>query len=145
LLSKLEKSGHVTREPSEQDKRVMLVRLTEKGKARQPQADHTADISDIFDCMTEEEQAVFGACLDKIIDALGARLGFDDEEFEWLKAAQDERSRMFAEMREHGFDFHSFHGGFGGMGGLRRMGAFGHMGGFGKHCHNKDSKHGEEK
>ena len=32
LLNKLEKSGHVERKPSEKDKRVMVVHLTEKGK-----------------------------------------------------------------------------------------------------------------
>lgn len=32
LLSKLEKTGYVTREPSEIDKRVMIICLTDKGR-----------------------------------------------------------------------------------------------------------------
>ena len=139
LLSKLEKSGHVTREPSEQDKRVMLVKLTDKGRSQQSQAERATDFSDIFDCLTEEEQRAFGAHLDKVIDALGAKLGFDDDEFEWLKSAQDKRSRLFAEMSEHGRSFRDMHGGFRGMGGFRR-GGFGHMGGFDRHNLNKDDR-----
>ncbi|MCL1798917.1 MAG: MarR family transcriptional regulator [Eggerthellaceae bacterium] len=130
LLSKLEKSGHVTREPSEHDKRVMLVMLTEKGKSQQAQTDNPTNASDIFDCLTEDEQAAFGAYLDKVIDALGAKLGFDDDEFEWLKSAQDERSRLFAEMSEHGRGFHDFRGGLRGMGGFGRRGF--ERGGFGR-------------
>lgn len=35
LLSKMEKADYIKREPSESDKRVMLVKLTEKGKDEQ--------------------------------------------------------------------------------------------------------------
>jgi len=111
FLSKLEKGGYITREPSEQDKRVMLVKLTEKGKTQQAQPEDRADLGDIFDCLSAEEQAGFGTYLDKIIAAFGEKLGFDDETLEWLKAANAERDRLFAEGR--GFDPHNFRGGFG--------------------------------
>ena len=135
FLFKLEKGGYITREPSEQDKRVILVKLTERGKAQKDQQEETQDFGDIFDCLTEKEQADLNAYLDKIIDNLGAKLGFDEEEFEWMKAAQDKRSRMFADILEHGFDLHNFRGGFGGMGGFGRGGFRGHGGGF--HGRNK--------
>jgi len=140
FLSKLEKGGYITREASEQDKRVMLVKLTEKGKAQQQvQPENASDFGDIFDCLTEEEQANFSAYLDKIIDALGAKLGFDEEEFEWLKAANDERNRMFAHMAEHGFDPRNPRGGFQGLGSFIRDNYRRHGGGHHEH-HNKDEK-----
>ncbi|MCL1804281.1 MAG: MarR family transcriptional regulator [Eubacteriaceae bacterium] len=101
LLAKLEKSGHVTREASEQDKRVMLVKLTEKGRAQLAEAENKQDSSNIFDCLDEGEQASFGAHLDKVIDALAAKLGIENDEFEWLKSTQDERSKLFSEIKEH--------------------------------------------
>jgi DNA-binding MarR family transcriptional regulator len=139
LLSKLEKSGYITREASEQDKRIMLVKLTDKGRNEEQQ--EAADLSGIFECLSDAEQTAFGAHLDKVIAALAEKLGFDEEEFEWVKAAHTERERMFAEMSGEdgrGFDPRNFRGGFDrfsrglaqGRGGLgifsRGMGMFGH-------------------
>ncbi|MCL2826714.1 MAG: MarR family transcriptional regulator [Eggerthellaceae bacterium] len=104
LLGKLEKNGFVTREPSEQDKRVMLVKLTEKGREKEQQ--EAPDLKDIFDCLTEEEKAAFGTYLDKVFAALSQKLGFSEEDFEKLKAAKAKRDRMFAEMDDgEGRDF----------------------------------------
>lgn len=73
LLNKLEKSGYVERTPSEADRRVMVVRLTEKGKSQQ----YTdPDFSGIFDCLNEEEQKAFGEYLNRVIAALEEQ--FDD-------------------------------------------------------------------
>lgn len=91
LLNKLEKAGYVTRTPSEADRRVMLVRLTEKGKTEQ-QAD--VSYSGIFDCLSPEEEVAFGDYLDRIIAALESQVGSDVDEEEmdkWMRAA---RSRM---------------------------------------------------
>jgi DNA-binding MarR family transcriptional regulator len=118
FLSKLERGGYVTREPSEQDKRVMLVKLTEKGKSRQGQPEEMPDFGDIFECLSDDEQSALGASLDKVTGALGEKLGFGGEELEWLKAANAERDRIFAEMcgmDGHGFGPHGFRGGFGGF------------------------------
>ena len=116
FLAKLEKGGYITREPSEQDKRVMLVKLTEKGNTEKGQPEETVDLGDIFDCLSGDEQAAFGVYLDNVINALGEKLGFGGDELEWLKAANVERDRMFAEMGNEdrrGFNPHSFFGGFG--------------------------------
>ena len=111
LLSKLEKSGHITREASEQDKRVMLVKLTEKGRsAEEPE---TIDSGAIFDCLSEDEQQAFGEYLDRVIAALTDKLGYDDEEeFERMTAA---REHFMEKIGEH-FDRSGFRGMFGGFG-----------------------------
>lgn len=117
LLGKLEKSAYVVREPSETDRRVMIVKLTEKGKA-QRQAE--TDYSGIFDCLSADEQAAFGDYLDRIIAVLESQLETESDEEEraaWENAA---RSRMGDEMFE-------------------RMMAM--RGGFGERCH---APHGPE-
>ena len=128
MLAKLAKSGYVTREPSEQDKRVMLVKLTDRGRTEE-QSD-APDFGDIFDALTEDEQDAFGKQLDKVIAALGEKLGFDEDEAEWLTTAVAERNRMIAEgygPDRHGFGHRAFdrfpHGHGGG----------GHGHGFGRH------------
>lgn len=90
LLSKLEKGGYVTREPSKQDKRVMLVKLTEKGRnEQQPQP---YDFGDIFSCLSYGEQKAFGEYLDRIIAALHASTG--DESDEMLEKMESLRARF---------------------------------------------------
>lgn len=78
LLSKMEKNGYVTREPSGQDKRIMLVKLTDKGNnERQPES---SEHSDIFSCLSGEEQKTLSDFLDRIIDALYTEAGDEGEE-----------------------------------------------------------------
>ncbi|MDR2672706.1 MAG: MarR family transcriptional regulator [Coriobacteriales bacterium] len=126
FLAKLEKSGYITREPSEQDKRVILVKLTEKGKTQQEQPDVVPGFADLFDCLTAEEQTAFGTYLDKVIDALRAKLELGDEETweRWQAVVADKRARMHR-------------GGFGGFGKHGGPGRFGH------HGHGHD--HGNDK
>jgi DNA-binding MarR family transcriptional regulator len=114
LLSKLEKSGHVTREPSMQDKRVMLVRLTEKGRSLE--APETIDHGGIFDCLSDEEQRALGEYLDRIIAALTEKLGCDgEEELERMAAAREH----FAEAIEEHMAGHGLHRLFGALGRFR--------------------------
>lgn len=111
LLNKLENSGYVTRVPSEADKRVMLVRLTEKGRSEDKKEE--PDFDNILSCLNEEEQASFSKYLDRIIAALETQLGVeedDDQREEWLRAA---RSRMGNEQFER---LMSMRGGFFGPG-----------------------------
>lgn len=107
LLAKLEKGGYIIRKPSEADKRVMIIHLTEKGKETQ-QA--TADYSNIFDCLNEDEQKAFADYLDRVIVALEEQVGSEpdqDERESWMRTA---RSRMGNERFEH---MMSMHGGYG--------------------------------
>lgn len=118
LLSKMEKAGYITREPSENDKRVMLVKLTEKGKSEQQQEWNP---NAIFDCLSENEQKTFGEYLDRIINSIEANLGeeMDEDEREWwMREARermgDEMFERLAAMRHAGFMMRGFdpHGGF---------------------------------
>ena len=72
LLAKLEKNGYITREPSQEDRRVMLVHLTETGRTEE-QPESASDT--LFSCLSPEDQSSFGSYLDRIIAALEAELG----------------------------------------------------------------------
>ena len=68
LIAKLEKSGFITREPSEEDKRVMTIKLTEEGsKAVTDADDNPFETTKIFDCLNDDEQAAFNEYLERII------------------------------------------------------------------------------
>ncbi len=64
LLTKLEKNGYIIKEPSSEDKRVLLVKLTEKGK------NYTIEPSvnyNIFDCLEPDQKKEFDKYLNSII------------------------------------------------------------------------------
>jgi DNA-binding MarR family transcriptional regulator len=84
LLSKLEKYGYIVRESSSQDKRIMLVKLTEKG--RNVQQPETHNFGDIFSCLAEEEQKRFGEYLDRILSTLYADTDDGENPFERMEA-----------------------------------------------------------
>jgi DNA-binding MarR family transcriptional regulator len=88
LLSKLEKNAYIIREPSNEDKRIILVKLTEKGKNEKQQKSF---FGNIFNCLSKEEQNLLGKYLDKIIDSLAAEVGDEDD---------DERIEMIRAMHE---------------------------------------------
>ncbi|MCL2164024.1 MAG: MarR family transcriptional regulator [Oscillospiraceae bacterium] len=90
LLSKLERAGYVTREPSEQDKRVMLVKLTEKG--RNEQQPDPVDYGDVFSCLSDDDQKKLGEYLDQIIKAFHERVG--DVEEEWVEKMSSLHERL---------------------------------------------------
>ncbi len=107
LLAKMEKTGYITREPSETDRRIMLVKLTEKGKEENQQEWNPGDI---FSCLSGEEQISFGKNLDLVIAAVEAEAGVevsDEERNWWLGGGRermgDEQFERFASMRRHGF------------------------------------------
>ena len=111
LLAKLEKSGYITRHPSEADRRVMEIRLTEEGKLAVREPEEDAQTDDLFDCLDSAEREGFAGYLDRLIEHLEAKFG------------DDERIRGF-----HGRpDFHSFSDFMERLGRSRRPGG----GGFG--------------
>ena len=68
LISKLEKSGYITREPSEADRRVMTIKLTEKGATAVMDTDDNAfEATKIFDCLNDDELNAFSNYLGRII------------------------------------------------------------------------------
>ena len=100
ILSKLEKGGYIEREPSEEDKRVMLIKLTEKGR-NESRAE--SEPYGLFDCLTEEEQVILGGYFDRITAQLEEELAeADPEEFERMCAKKKEAlQRMFDDEGEH--------------------------------------------
>lgn len=122
MLAKLEKGGYVERRPSEEDKRVMLVTLTQQGR----DADQAEDAStSLFSCLTDDEQEQLGAYLDRLIASLEDAMGEDGRAS--FERARRHRDEMFSRFRGgEGFDGqdgpyppHGFGGGRGGFGGPR--------------------------
>jgi DNA-binding MarR family transcriptional regulator len=78
FLAKLEKNGYITRDPSDHDKRVILAKITNKGREESPP--EPPEMQTIFDCLSEDEKIAFESCLDKIIADLQTKYGSDDRE-----------------------------------------------------------------
>lgn len=98
LLKKLEKNGYVERVPSKKDGRVLLVRLTDKGK-NIPEPIH--DYSILFKELGEEELKLFSYSLDKVIASLQEEVGdiFDDNFYDWMKNVREKMTQdQFEEM-----------------------------------------------
>lgn len=76
LLGKLEKAEFITRQPSEQDKRVMVVELTEAGKAEAEKMQPETEDS-VFDMLSEEEQQNFYQLMHKISTTIQAEMPED--------------------------------------------------------------------
>jgi DNA-binding MarR family transcriptional regulator len=70
LLAKLERSGYITRTPSEVDRRGMDIRLTESGKAVSEKEVEPEHQESFFDCLNEEEQTTLSDYLERLIKNL---------------------------------------------------------------------------
>ncbi|WP_225997410.1 MarR family winged helix-turn-helix transcriptional regulator [Myceligenerans pegani] len=85
LLAKLEKQGLVEREPSSDDKRVVVVRLTEAGREAEQAEEHTP-ANDLLDVLEDDEVERLSAYLGRILDhaesAFGDEFGERREAFE---------------------------------------------------------------
>lgn len=105
LLNKLEKNSYVERRPSEKDRRVMVVHLTEKGKeAQEPEPNY----QDFLGCLSPEELQQFGEYLDRIIAACRTGEGRGkDTMADWMDKARermgDEQFEQLMSMRERAF------------------------------------------
>ena len=81
LIVKLEKGGYITREPSEDDKRVMIIKLTEEGaKAATVPDDNAFETTKIFDCLNNDELTRLSEYLERIIKQYEAQ--FPDDDFD---------------------------------------------------------------
>jgi DNA-binding MarR family transcriptional regulator len=81
LLSKLEKNGYITREPSETDRRVMNIKLTKEGLKATESTEQEFSFDKLFECLSEEEQKTMSGFLDRIIKTLETQLGDEESEF----------------------------------------------------------------
>ena len=74
LLAKLEEKGFVTRDKSETDGRVTVVRLTDAGAEAAPSPEQMQGQADALDCLDEEEQAQLDALTTKVTESLEQKL-----------------------------------------------------------------------
>lgn len=113
LLAKLEKNGYIRREASEEDRRVMLNWLTDKGRQEN---ENSEDTYKIFGCLSEEERKNLAGYLERVAAALEKELGESSEEFEEMRRQREEAFQRFFEgssdFRGFGAERHGF-GGFG--------------------------------
>lgn len=71
LLAKLERNGHITRTPSEKDRRVMNIKLTDQGAASAEKLENKQeDMDNLFDCFSSEEQETLGKLLERLTTSL---------------------------------------------------------------------------
>ncbi|MFD2795992.1 MarR family winged helix-turn-helix transcriptional regulator [Promicromonospora vindobonensis] len=118
LLSKLEKQGLIEREPSPDDRRVVVVRLTEAGKAAEQATERPPHgTPELLDALDDDEVAQLSGYLGRIIEHAeqewAGQLGDRREAFEefWRsRGGFDPRMRP-------GFGRGGFPGDFGGPGG----------------------------
>lgn len=99
LLSKLEKNGYIVKEVSEDDKRVLLVKLTEKGKnfTIEPSVNY-----EIFDCLENDQKEELNGYLNSIIQqALNDIKKENPNKFEKLS---QERSKVIKELFEDNYE-----------------------------------------
>ena len=99
LLTKLEKNGYIVKESSMEDKRVLLVKLTEKGRNFEikPSVDYS-----LFDCLDNTQKQEFDKYLNKIINELLNNIKKDNpEKFE--KTAQ-KRNNLIKELFDNDKD-----------------------------------------
>lgn len=102
LLTKLEYSGYIARDSSESDRRVMNVRLTEKGLEAANQVERPSDSNEFFNCLSDEERVKLSEYLDRIITNMEQLCCGEQEDFDC----------KCHEGRGHGFgDRHHGHGG----------------------------------
>ncbi|WP_302395735.1 MarR family winged helix-turn-helix transcriptional regulator [Eggerthella sinensis] len=144
LLSKLERAGYITKEPSEADRRSMVVKLTPEGaKAAENLADSDDEWSVVFGGFTEEESDQLIALLDKLIASLERAAEAEGEsdrrgrpapppppmhpDFNgWPEGFEDHRERMVEYAERMGMDPRTLHDARdrGGWGGFEGFGGF---------------------
>ena len=120
LLSKLEKAGYITREASQQDRRVMVEKLTEAG-AEEAEKIASEKTHSIFDVLTDEEKEQFQVITEKLIAAMeaelpeegprggfGGRGGFDPRQFPG--GGNFDPSKFAGFSGKHPFDKRHHHG-----------------------------------
>ena len=95
LLLRLERDGYVERVPSEDDRRVMMVRLTDKGGKLDQ---NPFDAEDIFGCLSEEELESLDTILGKVVGSMEEKAAEEGWE-----GGREFIERMRASMSEEDF------------------------------------------
>ena len=79
FLVKLEKNGYLTRRPSEEDRRTMIIELTEKGRTFHIEPERPERL---YGCLDQEEKDQLGRNLSTLIKRLGELL-LEDGDSDW--------------------------------------------------------------
>ena len=99
LLAKLEKNGYIVKEVSPEDKRILLVKLTEKGKnvVIEPSVDYN-----IFDCLNNTQKHDFNNCLNSIISEIFEHIRKENpKKFEMIS---QKRNELIRELFDNNYD-----------------------------------------
>lgn len=108
-LAKMEEAGLVVREQSEEDKRIMLVNLTEEGRnLKQEALDVPALLFGVFD---ETEQETLAGYFTRMTDALNDELGEEGQAM--LEEMRERRKEFMERANEEGDHDGHEHGGHG--------------------------------
>ena len=80
LLVRLERDGCIIRIPSEADKRVLHITLTEQGMKAAGQAEKNKERSaELFDCLSREEKEYLEQVLNRLEDAFEKEAGVPED------------------------------------------------------------------
>lgn len=81
LLQKLEDKELITREASTEDRRIMIIRLTELGKEEAEKISEVPDFGEeLFADFSEDEKAEWSRLVEKLSETLKNQLGEEDSE-----------------------------------------------------------------
>jgi len=80
LLGKLEHSGYIVRSASEEDRRVMNITLSEKGREAADGVEAPGELDVVFGCLNEEERVALGGLLERIIANMDEESQGDEHE-----------------------------------------------------------------
>jgi hypothetical protein len=80
ILSKLEQKGYITRTPSDSDKRVMIIRLTDEGKNAIADEEKLPNFDELFSSLSGDEIEALGGYLSRISDDLIERIGIGEDD-----------------------------------------------------------------
>ena len=92
LLSKLEKKEFITREQSSDDKRIILVKLTEKGRLEKQEP---PSFFKIFNCLDEDEQKNLSNYIERIVTSLKDEIEYSDDEQTWIDSVKERFGENF--------------------------------------------------
>ncbi len=109
-LIRLEEEGYVVRAQAEDDRRRIIVRLTDKGRNAEAPKNNAVRA---FEVLTDEERDRMSSMLDKLIGEFSKELGLPDDPDERMEAV---RRRMGEERFRRAMMFHG--------GGMRSSGTF---------------------
>ena len=99
VLNKLEKKELIFKEPSDEDKRVLVIKLTEKGRAYKFKAPENLDL---FDCLDENERENFEKTILKLNNEIHNR--FKEENPEKYQMIMEKRNKKYPDCRKFNFD-----------------------------------------